>query len=97
MAYRSFVGVPNVVLMNNMACHIYRKIKFGDYTAHPANSLNFVSQTSQPAIEFNGPDQLAQSNTTMRVKKLDLEQVVTGEMLSECRYSVTNPLESSAV
>ncbi|KDR73140.1 hypothetical protein GALMADRAFT_72670 [Galerina marginata CBS 339.88] len=31
VVYRSFIGVPNIVIMNVMACHVYRNIKFGYY------------------------------------------------------------------
>ncbi|KAF9552837.1 hypothetical protein CPC08DRAFT_698243 [Agrocybe pediades] len=31
VAYRSVIGIPNIVLMNSMACHVYRNIRFGVY------------------------------------------------------------------
>ncbi|KAF9553159.1 hypothetical protein CPC08DRAFT_714025 [Agrocybe pediades] len=35
LVYRSMCFIPNVVLMNVMACLIYRKIRFGDYKECP--------------------------------------------------------------
>ncbi|PPR04830.1 hypothetical protein CVT24_010251 [Panaeolus cyanescens] len=29
IVYRSFIGVPNIVLMNSMACYVFRNVKFG--------------------------------------------------------------------
>ncbi|KAF4618686.1 hypothetical protein D9613_009933 [Agrocybe pediades] len=29
--YKAFFGVPNVVLMNSMACHVYRNVRLGVY------------------------------------------------------------------
>ncbi|PPR04489.1 hypothetical protein CVT24_013098 [Panaeolus cyanescens] len=33
IVYRSFIGVPNIVLMNAMACHVFRNVKFGVFRA----------------------------------------------------------------
>ncbi|KAF8898043.1 hypothetical protein CPB84DRAFT_1781227 [Gymnopilus junonius] len=37
--YRSFIGVPNLVVMNTMACHVYRQIKFGVYRNSKSDPL----------------------------------------------------------
>ncbi|CAA7262468.1 unnamed protein product [Cyclocybe aegerita] len=50
IVYRSFIGVPNIVLMNAMACHVYRKIRFGVYretTVLSTHELPLASDTTR--------------------------------------------------
>ncbi|KAF9553164.1 hypothetical protein CPC08DRAFT_697996 [Agrocybe pediades] len=54
--YRSFIATPNVVLMNSMACHVYRKIRFGIYqesaTMNASMSLPRHQRTVLSTIVF---------------------------------------------
>ncbi|KAF4610090.1 hypothetical protein D9613_010441 [Agrocybe pediades] len=47
VVYRSFIGVPNIVLMNSMGCHVYRNVRFGVYQ----NSASTNGSMSLPRHE----------------------------------------------
>jgi len=40
--YRSTIGIPNIVLVNNMACHVYRKTRLGIYREFNSDSISLV-------------------------------------------------------
>ncbi|KAF9043101.1 hypothetical protein BJ165DRAFT_1348359 [Panaeolus papilionaceus] len=46
LVFRSFIGVPNIVLMNSMACYVFRKIKFGIF--RETTTLNLSLSTARP-------------------------------------------------
>ncbi|KAF9527236.1 hypothetical protein CPB83DRAFT_769032 [Crepidotus variabilis] len=52
IVYRSFFGVPNVVLMNVMACYVYRKIRFGVY--RETTTLGLGNTTLGKSIPVSG-------------------------------------------
>ncbi|KAF9553161.1 hypothetical protein CPC08DRAFT_767748 [Agrocybe pediades] len=56
VVYRSFIGVPNIVLMNSMACHVYRNVRLGVYqeSASMSDSMSLPRHERTPpsAIVF---------------------------------------------
>ncbi|KAF8876780.1 hypothetical protein CPB84DRAFT_1795603 [Gymnopilus junonius] len=75
IVYRSFVGVPNLVLMNNMGCHMYRKIRCGAYNDFPANNLNTVSDHFQPEMLFKISSRQAESIVSMELHRMAVGQI----------------------
>jgi len=55
VVYRSFIGIPNIVLMNSMACHVYRNVRFGVYVEN-ASTITTIStrhdRKTESAIVF---------------------------------------------
>ncbi|PPR04829.1 hypothetical protein CVT24_010250 [Panaeolus cyanescens] len=58
VAYRSLIGVPNIVLMNCMACYVFRNVKFGIFTrarsqhTSDSSSIGMGIQFKQTAVTF---------------------------------------------
>ena len=56
IVYRSFIGVPNIVLMNNMACYVYRNVRFGVFkdTTITSHQLRTTLPSSRPRGQSSG-------------------------------------------
>ncbi|KDR73194.1 hypothetical protein GALMADRAFT_724171 [Galerina marginata CBS 339.88] len=57
VVYRSFIGVPNIVLMNSMACHVYRNVRLGAYREFLPSQPSILAReksTTPSTLAFTG-------------------------------------------
>ncbi|KAJ3506390.1 hypothetical protein NLJ89_g6895 [Agrocybe chaxingu] len=98
IVYRSFIGVPNIVLMNAMACHVYRKIRFGVYSETTISSTYELPLASDgtrghsSSIAFGRNSALSTSQSTriggpkdakLGVELLELQRVGCSHSIGE--------------
>uniref|UniRef100_A0A8H8CMZ3 Transmembrane protein n=1 Tax=Psilocybe cubensis TaxID=181762 RepID=A0A8H8CMZ3_PSICU len=55
LAYRAVAGVPNAVLMNIMACRVYRNTRLGFYKEDTTQVLNTISTETTPPVFVESP------------------------------------------
>jgi hypothetical protein len=63
--YRSAIAIPNIMLINVMACRVYRNTKFGIFRE---TTCDFVLPMEEPDIfiEFSGDNSSAAESTQAR-------------------------------
>ena len=56
IVYRSAIGIPNIMLINVMACRVYRNTKFGIFKETTSDFV-LPTQTTDVSIAFNASTQ----------------------------------------
>jgi hypothetical protein len=59
--YRSAIGIPNIMLINVMACRVFRNTKFGIF--RETTTSDFVLPTTDLSIVFKSPSTSTQRST----------------------------------
>ncbi|PPQ93809.1 hypothetical protein CVT25_013518 [Psilocybe cyanescens] len=63
-AYRAVAGVPNAVLMNIMACRVYRNTKLGIYREHTTHIIDRIAAEIPRPATADSPYNLKSSSTS---------------------------------
>ena len=61
--YRSAVGIPNIMLVNVMACRVYRNTKFGIFKETTSDFV-LPTESKDISIVFNGGNSSTQRSTS---------------------------------
>lgn len=96
--------VPNVTLMNIMACRVFRNTKFGifrgTYKHSHSATMSIPNRADGPAIPLslvatkpNGPDRVASDTTTFHANMYGVEITKTVEHLHDRDYSKERDME----
>ncbi|KDR73141.1 hypothetical protein GALMADRAFT_722177 [Galerina marginata CBS 339.88] len=73
LVYRTFIGTPNIVLMNSMACHIFRNTRLGVYRESVTlPTINVIPEDSRGPLSIIAfHNEVASSTSGSRSVELD--------------------------
>ncbi len=102
VVYANFLGVPNIVLTNILACLVYRKVRFGIFRETAANpttsktlSNSYRGAMPNPRLSFKSTSKPIQIFTTKHEEHdHQNEQEIQMDALHETRSDVDVDVES---
>ncbi|KAF8914439.1 hypothetical protein CPB84DRAFT_1669070 [Gymnopilus junonius] len=85
--YRAIMGIPNIVLVNNMACHVYRNVRLGVYREFSADKPSGLGKSEAPlsTLKFN---------RSLHVKTTVMQPRSDGNSAAEPDFNVVHIAES---